>query len=128
MSFGGISNWSHNGKTPFYSPLNSEIPGLVLSGKIHFPPHVSESAKSLIKGTQKNRKNRKNREIRLMIRIFSLGLLTKKITKRLGCDKNGVEGVKNHPFFSVIDWEGLLTASPPIKISLAHDADTKYFE
>ncbi|KAJ0395057.1 hypothetical protein ATCC90586_008715 [Pythium insidiosum] len=35
-------------------------------------------------------------------------LLTKDPTYRLGCGAQGVEEIKQHPFFAEIDWEGLL--------------------
>lgn len=93
------------GKLPFTSPLNSEIPALVLGGKFELPPHLSDSARSLIKG-----------------------LLTQKPKKRIGCGKKGAEEIKRHPFFSGICWETIMHQEPPIKIQLDHQADTKYFE
>jgi serine/threonine protein kinase len=92
-------------KLPFTSPLNSEIPGLVLSGKYDLPPHLSDNARSLIKG-----------------------LLTQKPSKRLGCGKKGAEEIKKHPFFAGIDWDNLMKQEPPIRIQLENEADTKYFQ
>ena len=40
---------------------------------------------------------------------FSLlqGLLTKDVSKRLGCGPNGIAEVKNHPFFASVNWDDL---------------------
>jgi ribosomal protein S6 kinase beta len=93
-----------NRKLPFTSPLQSEIPALITACKYDLPPHLADSAKSLIKG-----------------------LLTKKPSKRLGCGKKGAEAIKQHPFFAGIDWATHLQSTPPISIQLDNDSDTKYF-
>ena len=44
---------------------------------------------------------------------------------RLG--KNGVDEIKQHPFFEGLDWEALQEAVPPYVPQLASDTDTSHF-
>lgn len=49
---------------------------------------------------------------------------------RIGCQKNGAEDIRTHPWFSKLDWEKLRKQEldPPIRISLNGKTDTRYFE
>merc|ERR1712137_728393 len=57
-------------------------------------------------------------------------LLEKKVTRRLGCGRNGAMEVKQHPWFLPIDWDKLakhhLPAPwvPTININAINDMDT----
>lgn len=81
--FGVLLHILFIGAPPFWSENKKELYDLIMSGdlKVNDDPYLSSSAKSLLNG-----------------------LLTRDITKRLGCGPTGAEEVKNHPFFDGIDW------------------------
>ena len=58
------------------------------------------------------------------------GLLKKEVGDRLGCQDNGVDDIKNHPWFSIVDWDALLEKKiiPPFKPKLSSPEDTKYVD
>jgi len=92
-----------SGYSPFYSSSPLEIYKNVLSGRIRFPSEMDPVAKDLLKG-----------------------LLARDPRKRLGVVRNGMSGIRLHPFFNGIQW----TAStiPPIVPVLSHPGDTAYFK
>jgi protein kinase A len=51
-------------------------------------------------------------------------------TKRLGCVKNGVAGIKKHKFYKGLDWKAIAarTENGPIPIALGGAGDTSQFE
>jgi serine/threonine protein kinase len=51
-------------------------------------------------------------------------------TKRLGCVKNGVAGIKKHKFYKGLDWKAVAarTENGPIAITLGGAGDTSQFE
>jgi len=53
-------------------------------------------------------------------------LLTFEPNDRLG--SNGYAEIKSHPFFKDINWETLLTSTPPFVPKTSHTSDTRYFE
>lgn len=58
-------------------------------------------------------------------------LLKKDPAQRLGSlGQGGVESIKQHPFFSDIDWEKVKNKEykPPIRPKLKNGWDTKYFD
>ncbi|KAI8391144.1 uncharacterized protein BYT42DRAFT_183352 [Radiomyces spectabilis] len=59
-------------------------------------------------------------------RDFMERLMTLDPDKRLGV--NGAEEVQQHPFFRCIDWEKLLTETPPFVPQPADMEDTDYFD
>lgn len=48
-------------------------------------------------------------------------------SKRLG-GKNGIAGIKKHPFFAGLDWDRLHDEEPPFIPRLENEEDTSYFE
>ena len=46
--------------------------------------------------------------------------------ERLG--KNGIEEIKNHPFFKDVDWDNIRNTKAPFIPDIESDYDTKYFE
>ena len=46
--------------------------------------------------------------------------------RRLGT--NGINEIKNHPFFVNIDWNNLLEMTPPYIPDIRSDIDTKNFD
>ncbi|GJQ70115.1 hypothetical protein Trydic_g22586 [Trypoxylus dichotomus] len=99
------------GKTPFRTDdhTNMMTYNRILRGinSISFPSHVTNSAKHLI---QK--------------------LCRPVPTDRLGCQKNGIQDIRNHNFFHGFEWEKLRiqTIKPPFVPKLSSNIDTKHFE
>ncbi|KAH7404503.1 hypothetical protein KP509_15G029300 [Ceratopteris richardii] len=96
------------GYPPFY---DEEVTGTyqkILDGKLVFPGHFSKNAKDLIRK-----------------------LLTADLTKRIGCLKDGVSEIKNHPWFAGLKWQDIIykVLTPPLKPKpLASPEDTSNFE
>lgn len=91
-----------SGHSPFYDPKGNDqmkICSNIVKGKLVFPSHVKDSN----------------------LRDVVTKLLTRTVTNRLGCRKEGIEEIKQHKFFKVVDWPALLgkklTAPwvPPLK-------------
>lgn len=80
----------------------------ILKGQLNFPPYVLPDAQQLLSG-----------------------LITADLTKRLGNLHGGAQDVKNHPWFSEVEWERLLSKDidapyvPPVK---AGAGDASQFE
>ena len=57
-------------------------------------------------------------------------LMQKNPRKRLGNGSNGIDEIKQHPFFKGIDWEELSsrTMEVPFKPNMETDIDTKYVD
>ena len=56
--------------------------------------------------------------------------MTKDPTQRLGCAGEGPADIKNHPWFSIVDWVALKDRNiiPPFKPKLSSADDTKYVD
>ena len=78
------------GYPPFYDENPFGIYQKILGGKIEFPRHFDTKAKDLIKK-----------------------LLTADRTKRIGCLKRGAEDIKNHKWFSKLDWTAVYNEQVP---------------
>jgi serine/threonine protein kinase len=75
---------------PFYHENTFIIYEKILSGEVEFPPFITPAAKDLISR-----------------------LLQPDLSKRYGCMENGVEDIKNHKFFTEIDFGTTPTPMPP---------------
>eukprot|EP00479_Gromia_sphaerica_P007006 TRINITY_DN2179_c0_g1_i1.p1 TRINITY_DN2179_c0_g1~~TRINITY_DN2179_c0_g1_i1.p1 ORF type:complete len:121 (-),score=26.35 TRINITY_DN2179_c0_g1_i1:177-539(-) len=95
------------GNPPFIADDPMGIYQQILAGKIEFPPYIDSFARDLISE-----------------------LLASNITKRLGNLKNGVEDIKNHPFFVTVDWEACYNKEirPPFRPEVNSTIDTHNFE
>jgi len=82
------------GKPPFYSKNRNTMYLKTIKGTVECPDYMSYEAESLVKA-----------------------LLTRRPEERLGSGPNGVEALKNHPFFANVDWDAYLQrqVDPPFK-------------
>mmetsp|Transcript_6961 Transcript_6961/g.10978 ORF Transcript_6961/g.10978 Transcript_6961/m.10978 type:complete len:530 (+) Transcript_6961:66-1655(+) len=82
------------GAPPFYSKNRSILQQKIIGSKLHFPPYLSEHAKSLLSG-----------------------LLNKVAIKRLGAGLDDAIEIMQHPFFSGLSWEAVLEkrVTPPFR-------------
>jgi p70 ribosomal S6 kinase len=101
------------GRPPFQGETQLELDRKILSEKVKLPPHVSPMAHSLLKG-----------------------LLEKDVNKRLGATKGnmfsigGVAALKQHEFFSDLDWIALYhkEIQPVIDVTQGGSEDTQNFD
>jgi hypothetical protein len=71
----------------------------ILHQQVAYPPYISQDAKSLLQGVSHSN--------HLPLNTVIPQLLTRDPEKRLGSGPDGSMDIKNHPFFSSIDWEKL---------------------
>eukprot|EP00298_Acanthocystis_sp_HF-20_P014006 c20597_g1_i1.p1 GENE.c20597_g1_i1~~c20597_g1_i1.p1 ORF type:complete len:830 (+),score=258.33 c20597_g1_i1:58-2547(+) len=95
------------GYPPFYDDDPLKIYKKILKGEIKWPYHFSEDAKDLI-----------------------TKLLEADVNKRLGSSKKGAHAIKEHPWFSTINWDEIsgTSLSAPIKPKVKNEGDTSNFE
>jgi len=93
------------GLPPFYAQNVNVMYTKILSGELRFPSYISDNAKSLLEG-----------------------LLTRDPEKRLGA--NGGKEVKEHVWFSDIDWDKLVRKEidPPFKPKVKSADDTSQID
>jgi len=93
------------GLPPFYAQNVNVMYTKILSGELRFPSYISDNAKSLLEG-----------------------LLTRDPEKRLG--SNGGKEVKEHVWFSDIDWDKLVRKEidPPFKPKVKSNDDTSQID
>jgi len=93
------------GLPPFYAQNVNVMYTKILSGELKFPSYISDNAKSLLEG-----------------------LLTRDPEKRLG--SNGGQEVKQHAWFSEIDWDKLVRKEiePPFKPKVKSIDDTSQID
>lgn len=95
------------GNPPFVDSTSMKTYEKILNAEVIFPSYVDNSSRDLIKS-----------------------LLTIDITKRLGNMRNGVEDIKNHPFFKDVDWKLCYEKQipPPFQPEISDITDTHNFE
>ncbi|CAG8496787.1 8520_t:CDS:2, partial [Diversispora eburnea] len=83
-------------KRPFRGKTNSTLTNAILNEPLHFPDNVQDMV---------------SKECIDCLKKFC----ERDISKRLGCGPNGLENIKNHPWFKDIEWSKLDTkqARPP---------------
>ncbi|WAR58266.1 hypothetical protein PtB15_5B500 [Puccinia triticina] len=94
-----------SGLPPYYDENVNEMYRKILYNPLRFGPEINPQARSLL-----------------------TGLLSRNPKQRLG--SNGAEEIKQHPFFSQIDWKRLMMKqyTPPFKPSVASAIDTSNFD
>jgi len=97
---------------PFHAASPTEIFQNILKGKIEWPSFENEE------------------EERLFISVDAKDLITRLLTldpkKRLGA--NGVQEIKNHPYFKDVDWDHLYEEEAGFVPTISHPEDTDYFD
>ena len=92
---------------PFYAKDREKLFKSIKTGSVKFPKYLSKEAVSLLEG-----------------------LFIKDPDKRLGSGDDGVKMIKNHPFFSTIDWNAILEKKikPPFTPKIKSEFDTRYID
>ncbi|EDV20515.1 uncharacterized protein TRIADDRAFT_60987 [Trichoplax adhaerens] len=105
-SFGVLMFEMLTGTLPFQGENRKETMTMILKSKLGMPQFISLGAQSLLRA-----------------------LFKRNPTNRLGSGPNGLEDIKNHPFFASIDWNKLLRKEikPPFKPAVNCN-DTYYFD
>ncbi|OQR77246.1 protein kinase DC2-like, partial [Tropilaelaps mercedesae] len=95
------------GHPPFYDDNPFGIYEKILAGRIEWPKYLDSAAKDLIKK-----------------------LLVNERSKRLGSMKSGAEDIKNHRWFSNVNWTYVYMkrVRPPVVPSVSFDGDTANFD
>ncbi|GIQ79727.1 hypothetical protein KIPB_000412 [Kipferlia bialata] len=95
------------GLPPFYSRDRRQMYERIISSQLTFPPHVSRSCQSLIRG-----------------------LLIRNPRQRLGCREKGMQELKEHPFFFSLDYDRVYhrQVKPVFVPSVRHASDTGNFD
>jgi len=94
------------GLPPWYTKDRTKLFANIISARLRFPEYVSPTARSFIQG-----------------------LLTRSPIRRLGA--RGLDQVKDHPFFSVINWDVLErqeVKAPFAPSTTANPKDTRHFD
>lgn len=94
------------GLPPFYSRNTAEMYDNILNKPLQLKPNITNSARHLLEG-----------------------LLQKDRTKRLGAKDDFME-IKNHVFFSVINWDDLINKkiTPPFNPNVSGPSDLRHFD
>ena len=95
------------GRLPFSNADDDILFEMIIKEDVKFPPTLSMEACDLL-----------------------AGLLVKEPSHRLGSGPDDAYAIRQHKFFSVIDWNDLLDKKipPPFIPQVANSADTRYFE
>ncbi|KAK7835392.1 hypothetical protein U0070_017928 [Myodes glareolus] len=94
------------GLPPFYSRNTAEMYDNILNKPLQLKPNITNSARHLLEG-----------------------LLQKDRTKRLGAKEDFLE-IKNHIFFSLINWDDLINKkiTPPFNPNVSGPSDLRHFD
>ncbi|XP_076306968.1 cAMP-dependent protein kinase catalytic subunit alpha-like isoform X6 [Tachypleus tridentatus] len=95
------------GYPPFFADQPIQIYEKIVSGKVRFPSHFTSDLKDLLRN-----------------------LLQVDLTKRFGNLKNGVNDIKNHKWFTTLDWIAMYQKKEkaPFVPKLTSKGDTRHFE
>ena len=95
------------GNLPFPIKRDTKINMDIYKRQIQFPRYMNEDARDLISK-----------------------MLVIDPKKRLGCGKNDIVKIKNHPFFEEINWDEIWNKEivPPFEPDLKDELDLKYFD
>ncbi|KAK6305581.1 ribosomal protein S6 kinase alpha-3 isoform X2 [Coregonus clupeaformis] len=106
-SYGVLMFEMLTGTLPFQGKDRKETMTMILKAKLGMPQFLSQEAQSLLRN-----------------------LFKRNPGNRLGAGPDGVEEIKRHSFFSVIDWNKLFRRElhPPFKPASGRPDDTIYFD
>ncbi|XP_013138202.1 PREDICTED: ribosomal protein S6 kinase alpha-3-like [Papilio polytes] len=106
-SFGVLMFEMLTGNLPFHGSTRHETMTQILKAKLGMPSNLSEEAQSLLRA-----------------------LFKRNPLNRLGAGPNGIEDIKNHEFFTSIDWEALVKKEviPPFRPAVSRADDAFYFD
>lgn len=95
------------GSLPFQGANRKETMTMILKAKLGMPQFLSQEAQALLRV-----------------------LFKRNPANRLGAGPDGVNEIKNHPFFATIDWDKLYRKEiqPPFKPAVARADDAFYFD
>ncbi len=95
------------GMPPFYAKDREKLFKSIKTGSVKYPKYLSKEAVNLLEG-----------------------LFIKDPDHRLGSGDDGVKMIKNHPFFSSIDWDAILEKKikPPFTPKIKSEFDTRYID
>ena len=106
-SLGSILYEMLTGMPPYYSKDRQKLFNKIKTEQVKFYDYLSKEA------------------VDILTKLF-----TKDPEKRLGSGPNGLKDIQSHPFFSTIDWDGILNKKikPPFKPKLRSDGDVRYID
>jgi len=105
-SYGVLMYEMLTGRLPFQGEDRKDTMSQILKAKLGMPQFLSPEAQSLLRA-----------------------LFKRNPANRLGGGANGINDIKNHPFFASIDWDKLMTKkiTPPFQPTVVAD-DTFHFD
>jgi len=94
------------GSSPFFAEQPIQIYEKIVAGRVKFPQSCSDNLKDLVKN-----------------------LLQVDLTRRYGVLRNGVNDIKNHRWFVLVDWNVIFhkKAEAPLIPKVSFAGDTKHF-
>ncbi|TYJ36275.1 hypothetical protein E1A91_A05G296800v1 [Gossypium mustelinum] len=95
------------GKPPFTGGNRQKVQDKIIKEKIKLPAFLSSEAHSILKGGIMVFEFSCYKIRNHGLGCFSLQLLQKEASKRLGCGKGGSEEIKRHKWFKAINWKKL---------------------
>jgi protein-serine/threonine kinase len=106
-SFGALIYEMLTGLPPFYTRDREKLFDRIKRGELNYPSYITPDAKLILQA-----------------------LIFRDPNKRLGSGPSGGDEVKNHPFWSGVDWIKVYNkeVTPPFKPTLNSEGDVKYFD